>query len=898
MKKGKRIFSKLVATLSILAILLGGTFAWYATTSAINRFNNIKVDKPIVPEEILTNLHDNFETGHGEVNKDVFVENTGTTSVFVRVTLSELIGAETETNKPTIRKANEAETGEGVDILAPGIRDDWFAWKLGGSVSPWQSIKDTEEWKAITDDTDVEGLAERLAKEELVADNLGGALTAVPADTGADGIPDRTNMQEARVINMKQYSLMTDEDKAGYVGWIYDTDGYAYWSQPLAPGRVTGLLLDLVETPDEGGENYSYDIIVNMEYVDATDLSAWMSNTKIKEGTKTGQDATTATDAAIDFLQGISGTHKNLGPADELADFIGGIEVAPNETVELPPTITVDGKEVDLTWKSDDPEVATVDENGNVTAVGPGDTVITGTDEHGNKVEIPIHVNPDLLNRNAISLTMDTSNKTVVVGGNLNAPTVTVVPENATNQTVVWISNNEAIAVVNPTTGQVTGVATGTTMIRVIVENADGSTATNAYVVTVMPPAPVVVNALRIEMDTTNKTVEVGQNLNIPTATVLPANATNKTIEWSSSNPTAVGVNALTGQVTGITPGVAMITGTVRNADGSSATTSYLVTVEAPAPVVVNALTIEMDTDNKTVEVDDTLNAPAVTVLPENATNKVVVWSSSNEAIATVNPITGQVTGVAPGTVTIIARVINADSIAIAESYLLTVTRVGPEPPTQGVGTVSTTRMLTAQQTGDGEWIEIARNGGYSLILRRTVIAATSRFSSTANYVPYADQPHTTGNLRFTINNWYSNTLSTAAPIRQYTVDHDALMKPGTASHLDSENGFSVPTGELRGTGSDVAFALSFQEAAIYVSGRWNNNISGGETWSPSSAEALINWNRLTDRTATSWLRTAGRSSTAASYLYTDNRVGTLLTVPHAFRVRPALWVDSAIFDQ
>ena len=899
MKKGKRIFSKLVATLSILAILLGGTFAWYATTSAINRFRGTVATIP-PPElgDVGGNLHDNFSgagaTEGGQINKDVFVENTGASNIFVRVTLSELLGAETETNKPTIRKANEAlAPAAGAGILQPGI-DAGFTWKLGGALDPYKSITQSPEWLAIMADTTLTDAQKMTRLDELVADQLGRAITDKKANTGGAGLSDKTGMPNATVINMKQYSLMTDEDKAGYVGWIYDTDGYAYWSQQLSPGTVTGLLLDSVNIPSAGSRDYTYDIIVNMEYVDATDITAWMSGTKIKEGASAGQDAITGTDEAIDFLQKLSGTQKDLGSADELADFIGGIELAPGETAELPPKVTVDGKEVDLTWKSDDPEVATVDENGNVTAVGPGDAIITGTDQHGNKVEIPVNVDSSFGGVSATDIVFARNDRNVVVGETILGLATRVTPSNATNQTVEWSSLDTSIATVDGTTGEVRGLLVGrSTVILASVTNPDGTTIERWYTVHVVPTQTDIVLPTGLSIDgLLSRETALDTNMSAPGVTVYPAEATDYTIEWRSLDSTIAIVNSSTGQVRGIRVGMVPIEARI---SGTNLTATYVLHVLAPPVLTIDATRIDMDVDNREVGIGERMTAPLATVVPSDATNQTIIWTSSNDEIASINMVTGEVTGESVGVVDITASLVNpGDGRLVQTSYRLVVSN----GIAQGAGTIATTRMLTAQQTGDGEWIEIARNGDYSLILRRSCIVGTSRFSSTANYVSYADQPHTTGNLRFAVNNWFTNTLSTAAPLRAYTVDHDALMKPGTASHLSSENGFSIPTGTLRGTGSDVAFPLSFQEAATYVSGRWNDNISGAETWLPSSAGALVNWNRLTDRTATSWLRTAGRSSTAASYLYTDNRVGNLLGVGHAFRVRPALWVDSAIFDQ
>jgi subtilisin family serine protease/uncharacterized protein YjdB len=131
------------------------------------------------------------------------------------------------------------------------------------------------------------------------------------------------------------------------------------------------------------------------------------------------------------------------------------------------------------------------------------------------------------------------------------------------------------------------------------------------------------------------------------TATVLPANATNKVLEWSSSNTAAATVNT-SGVVSGVAAGTATIT--ARSTDGSNRTGSCTVTVTAtPTGVTVTP-------DMATVNVNATCQLTA-TVTPANAIN-TITWSSNNTAVATVST-TGLVTARAAGTATITAKTVN-----------------------------------------------------------------------------------------------------------------------------------------------------------------------------------------------------------------------------------------------
>ena len=145
-----------------------------------------------------------------------------------------------------------------------------------------------------------------------------------------------------------------------------------------------------------------------------------------------------------------------------------------------------------------------------------------------------------------------------------------------------------------------------------------------------------------VSVTPTAGSVTVGQTLTL-TASVAPADATNKAVTWSSSSDSIATVSD-EGVVTGVAEGDATIT--VTTEDGGFTATCN-VTVEA-ATVAVTGVTVSPTSDSITVEETLTLTA---TVAPENATNQTVTWSSSDDSIATVED--GVVTGVAAGNATI-----------------------------------------------------------------------------------------------------------------------------------------------------------------------------------------------------------------------------------------------------
>lgn len=126
-------------------------------------------------------------------------------------------------------------------------------------------------------------------------------------------------------------------------------------------------------------------------------------------------------------------------------------------------------------------------------------------------------------------------------------------------------------------------------------------------------------------------------------ATLAPVNATYKSISWSSTDATVAFVSS-NGLVTGISPGTAFIIG--KNANHAD-TCELTVTGTAVSGIVFN-------TEKDSVEVGNTIKL-GYTILPNDATNKTVNWSSGNTAIATVNS-TGLVKGVAEGSAFIYAE--------------------------------------------------------------------------------------------------------------------------------------------------------------------------------------------------------------------------------------------------
>lgn len=233
----------------------------------------------------------------------------------------------------------------------------------------------------------------------------------------------------------------------------------------------------------------------------------------------------------------------------------------------------------------------------------------------------------------------------LVAGGDGSQIVVTTTPDNALLDKLVitYESTDPTVASVDKD-GNVTPLKAGTATINVTV-NADITmngmslstrTANASCKVTVTDNA---IPATNIELDASDKTMTVGDKAKL-TATVKPADSTDK-IVWTSSKPTVATVDE-NGNITALATGTTEITATA-----GSVSAVCKVTVEA-----VKVSEVKLDKTAVSLKAGQTAQLTA-TVKPDNAADKTVTWTSSDEKVATVAD--GKITAVAPGTATITA---------------------------------------------------------------------------------------------------------------------------------------------------------------------------------------------------------------------------------------------------
>lgn len=415
----------------------------------------------------------------------------------------------------------------------------------------------------------------------------------------------------------------------------------------------------LLKNKDAGSTATLKKVVVKTEKpvtVDAnvTDMQVTTANTAL---TVNGTVDTLQADANV-TVSGNGDIKKQTG-SGQISVSVAGVSLDKTEIVlvegsseKLTATVEpTNATNKNVTWSSDHEAVATVDQNGTVTARNGGQAIITVTTADGSKtatctVNVRVHIGVPVqsvgLNKTELALEVGKT-------GTLEA---IVEPSDATNKNVTWSSSNSEVATVD--NGVVTAVSAGTAIITVTTEDG-AKTATCKVTVN----APQTVPVTGVTLDKTSLDLKTGDNTTL-TATVNPESATNKDVTWISDKPEIAAVEG--GTVTAKAAGTAIIA--VTTVDGGKIATCK-VTV-TPKTVPVSGIQVQ---GAASIYVGDTTKLTA-TITPDGASNKAVTWDSQNKDIATVDQ-QGNVKALKAGTATITATA--QDGSGISGSFVVTV---------------------------------------------------------------------------------------------------------------------------------------------------------------------------------------------------------------------------------
>ena len=296
----------------------------------------------------------------------------------------------------------------------------------------------------------------------------------------------------------------------------------------------------------------------------------------------------------------------------------------------------------DIKWKSENESIATVEESGKIHAVAIGETDITVSVGSVSK-KIKVKVVPESVNL-PTDLTLSDTDISIMVG---ESRTISSSVSEG-NNTVNWISDDESIAFVK--SGVIVGKGEGRTIITATTVNGIKQ---EILVRVIQKEIPVE----GITFGSSNINMKVGETQKLKYA-VYPAGATNRNISINyDRNILRIDSSYM---ITALKSGTTTIT--LESENHKSASMTITIT-DVPLEK------IQMNTSALNLKVGDNDDL-SVIFSPTNATNKDIVWSSSNNNVATVQ--NGHVIGVSVGTAVITATSKTNSSLTTTSNVTVT----------------------------------------------------------------------------------------------------------------------------------------------------------------------------------------------------------------------------------
>ncbi|MBO4465289.1 MAG: Ig domain-containing protein [Bacteroidales bacterium] len=317
-------------------------------------------------------------------------------------------------------------------------------------------------------------------------------------------------------------------------------------------------------------------------------------------------------------------------------------------------------------WSSSDDTIASIDTVGKLVALRQGEaTIVAKAGDKEARCSVAVG--------KKVGITSLALNKTSVklARGETEALEVTIKPDNATNKTVTWISQALSVATVSEN-GTITAVGKGTTLIIAKAEEMQDTCSVQ-----------VIIPVEAIELNQTELQLEEGDDY-VFSATIMPNDADDKEITWSSSDP-SVAIVDQNGAISALNVGSTQITATV---GGKSAYCQVVVNTK-----VIPVSSVSLNKNTLCLEKGSSERLLAV-VEPDNASDRVVVWSSSNGSVASVDQY-GTVTALSCG-----ETVVMADAGGKRASCTVTVIVPLPNDISFNTGEVSDITPLSATVTG------------------------------------------------------------------------------------------------------------------------------------------------------------------------------------------------------
>ncbi|HLO57447.1 MAG TPA: Ig-like domain-containing protein [Bacteroidales bacterium] len=366
-----------------------------------------------------------------------------------------------------------------------------------------------------------------------------------------------------------------------------------------------------------------------------------------------------------------------------------------NGMLQLTATISPDNaSDKSVTWSIQNVTgQASISPSGLVTAISNGNVTARATANDGSGIygTLNIVISNQIIPVTGIDVTGSGGSTTISTDNGTLLLNAEISPSDATNKSVSWSVENGTGQASVSTSGLLTAISNGTVTARATAN--DGSGVFGTLLITISNQV-VSVSSISVTgaggasiITSDNGTLQL-------TATVLPENATNKTITWSVQNGTGQATINASGLVSAVNNGTVTARATANDGSGIYGTLTITISNQV---IPVSGITVTGAEGATTISTDNGSLQLSANVTPANATNATVTWSIQNGTGQAAISTSGLVTAVSNGTVT--ARATANDGSGMYGTLTLTISN--QVIPVTGI-TVTGSGGATTISTDDG----------------------------------------------------------------------------------------------------------------------------------------------------------------------------------------------------
>lgn len=326
---------------------------------------------------------------------------------------------------------------------------------------------------------------------------------------------------------------------------------------------------------------------------------------------------------------------KDIRMIEELTLNAASLTLGEDATAKLMLSIFPSDASESVSWTVEDPTVATVDQEGNITCVAMGDTYVTVQSDSGVEATCAIKV----ISKDEVVQTVEVNKKAIEIFEGENRIIQTrVKPAQALDKTVTFTSSDPAIASIS---GEsiITGVSKGTCTVY-----ATASSGVSAEIAVTVKGASVKLN---------KDSMQLKPGANAALKVQLKPAALTTAVTWASTDEAVATVDG--GNVTAVAEGSCSITASLPN--GASATCRVMVGGVVAKNVKISPAKVSLEAG--------AMHELTVQVRPDNASRASLSWASSDDAVVQVDD-TGVLTAVAPGKAVVTVKTISGSKARCA----------------------------------------------------------------------------------------------------------------------------------------------------------------------------------------------------------------------------------------